>query len=149
VANFYCTTCHNFNHPNKKKHIRIFQNNNKIILIINSWDIWQHITCSHCSPKKSHFNCKRQYVYDHSKDEGVFRWLFSFIQNLLLFATSVNPTCPTWLLKFSCKCHLQLKISCMDQLQNGHFLLAGGSKKREWLVDRLITEHLTTYKTRV
>jgi len=32
----------------------------------------EHIICSHCSPKKSHPSCKRQYVYDKSKDEGVF-----------------------------------------------------------------------------
>jgi hypothetical protein len=25
-----------------------------------------------CSPKKSHPSCKQQYVYDKSKDEGVF-----------------------------------------------------------------------------
>jgi hypothetical protein len=29
-----------------------------------------------CSPKKLHPSCKQQYVYDKSKDEGVFCWLF-------------------------------------------------------------------------
>jgi len=56
---FYCTTCHNLNHPNIKiKHLRLFQSNNKIFIIIKSWDMWQHITYSHCSPKKLHFNNK-------------------------------------------------------------------------------------------
>ncbi len=72
MANFHCTTCHNLNHPNIKiKHLGLFQNNKKI-KIIKSWDTWQHINCSHCSPKKSHPSCKQQYVYDKSKDEGVF-----------------------------------------------------------------------------
>jgi uncharacterized secreted protein with C-terminal beta-propeller domain len=52
VANFYCTKCHNLNHPNIKINcLRLFQNNNKIFLIIKNWDTWQHLTCSHCSPK--------------------------------------------------------------------------------------------------
>jgi hypothetical protein len=37
-----------------------------------SWDMWQHITCSLYAPKMSHPNCKQQYVYDQSKDEGIF-----------------------------------------------------------------------------
>ncbi len=73
MANFYCTMCHNLNHQNIKiKCFRLFQNNNKKNLIIKCWDMWQHITCSHCSPKKLHLSCKRQYVYDQSKDEGIF-----------------------------------------------------------------------------
>ncbi len=60
MVNFYCTTCHNINHPNIKiKHFKLFQNNNNIFVIIKSWDTWQHIICSHCSPKKSHPNYKR------------------------------------------------------------------------------------------
>jgi hypothetical protein len=56
---------HNLNHPNINiKHLRLLQNNSKIFLIIKSWDMWQHITCSHCSPKKLHFSYKRQYVHD-------------------------------------------------------------------------------------
>jgi hypothetical protein len=47
MVNFYCTTCHNLNHPNiKTKHFRLFQNNNIIFLIIKSWEMWQHIICS-------------------------------------------------------------------------------------------------------
>jgi len=56
----------------KIKCLRLFQNNNKIFQIIKSWDTWRHITCSHCSLKKLHPSCKRQYVYDKSKDEGIF-----------------------------------------------------------------------------
>ncbi len=64
MANLYCTMCHNLNYPNiKSKPLRLFQNKNKIFLIIKNWDMWQHITCSHCSPKKLHLSCKRQYVY--------------------------------------------------------------------------------------
>jgi hypothetical protein len=37
--------------------------------------MWQQ-TCSHCSPKKLHSSCKQQYVYDKSKDEDVFHYLF-------------------------------------------------------------------------
>jgi hypothetical protein len=52
VANFYCTMCHNLNHPNIKiKFFILFQINNKIFLIIKSWDMWQRITCFHCSQK--------------------------------------------------------------------------------------------------
>jgi hypothetical protein len=77
VAIFYCTMCHNLNHPNIKiKCLILFHNNNKIILIIKSWDMWQHIICSHCSPKKSRPNYKWQYVYGKSKDEGLFCWFF-------------------------------------------------------------------------
>ncbi len=54
------------------KRLGLFQNNNKIFKIINSWDTWQHIICSHCSPKQSHPSCKQQYVYDKSKDESIF-----------------------------------------------------------------------------
>jgi hypothetical protein len=73
MANFYCTTNHNLNHPNIKfKRLKLFQNNNNIFFIIKNWDTWQHITCSHCSPKKLHLSCKRQHVYDKSKDEGLF-----------------------------------------------------------------------------
>ncbi len=57
----------------KNKCLRLFQNNNKLFLIIKSWDMWQDITCSHCSPKKSHLSYKRQYVYEQLKDESVFR----------------------------------------------------------------------------
>jgi hypothetical protein len=47
MANFYCTTCHNLNHPNIKiKRLGLFQNNKDIFLIIKSWDTWQHIICS-------------------------------------------------------------------------------------------------------
>ncbi len=47
MANFYCTMCHNLNHPNIKiKRLGLFQNNKDIFLIIKSWDTWQHITCS-------------------------------------------------------------------------------------------------------
>jgi hypothetical protein len=124
VVNLYCTLCHNPNYPNIKiKHLRLFQNNNKIFLIIKSWDTWQHIICSHCSPKKLHLNCKWQYIYDQSKDESAFHGLF--------FSSKIH--CCLWLVSmqlvqrdywdFCCKCCLQLKISCMDQLQNGHFLL--------------------------
>ncbi len=35
----------------KNKCLELFQNNNKIFLIIKSWYTWKHITCSHCSPK--------------------------------------------------------------------------------------------------
>ncbi len=70
---FYCTTCHNLNHPNIKfQRFRLFQNNN-LKNITKKWDTWQHIICSHCSLKKSHPSYKGQYVYDKSKDEGVFR----------------------------------------------------------------------------
>jgi hypothetical protein len=101
MANFYYTTCQNLNRPNIKiKHLRLFQNNNKIFLIIKIWDMWQHITCSHCSSKKSHPSCKWQYVYDKSKDEFVVRWLCVSSKNLLSFMTSVNATCPMWLLGF-------------------------------------------------
>ncbi len=55
----------------KIKCLRLFQNNNKIFVSLKSWDMWQHITCFHYSPKNSHHICKRQYVYDQSKDEGV------------------------------------------------------------------------------
>jgi hypothetical protein len=73
MENFYCTTCHNLNHPNiKVKILRLFQNNKNIFLIIKNWDILQHMTCFHCSLKKLHLSCKRQYVYDQSKDENVF-----------------------------------------------------------------------------
>ncbi len=73
MANFYCTICHNLKHPNIKiKRLKLFQNNNYIFLIIKSWDMWQCITCSHCSPKKLDLSCKRQYIYDQSKDEGIF-----------------------------------------------------------------------------
>jgi hypothetical protein len=121
---FYCTTCHNLNHPNIKiKRLRLFPNNNKIFLIIKSWDMWQHITCSHCSPKKLHFNCKRQYVYDQSKDEGVFCWLFlsSKIYCRLRLVSMRLVQCDYW--DLNCKCRLQLKINHIDQLQNDHFLL--------------------------
>ncbi len=40
------------------KRLRLFQNNNLKFLIIKNWDTWQHITYSHCSPKKSHLSCK-------------------------------------------------------------------------------------------
>ncbi len=103
MENLYCTTCHNINHPNIKiKHLKLFPYNNKILLIIKNWDTWQHIACSHCSPKMSHLSCKWQYIYDLLKDEGVFCWFF---------------------LSSKICCHLQLKINHMDQLQNGHFLL--------------------------
>jgi hypothetical protein len=70
---FYYTACHNLNHPNIKiKCLRLFEIINKIFLIIKSWDTWQHIFFSHCSPKKSHPSYKQQYVYDKSKNEGVF-----------------------------------------------------------------------------
>jgi hypothetical protein len=69
--------CVIINHPNIQiKHLRLFQNNNKMFLIIKSWDTWQHITYSHYSQKKSHLSCKRQYVYDKSKDENVFHSFF-------------------------------------------------------------------------
>jgi len=114
---FYCTTCHNLNHLNIKiKCFQLFKNNNKIILII--WDKWQHITCSHYSPKKSHLSCKSQYVYHQSKDESIFRchlWLVS----MQLIQHNYKD--------FSCKCHLQLEISHRDQLQNCHFLLVMSS----------------------
>jgi hypothetical protein len=42
------------NHPNIQiKRLRLFQNNNKIFIIIESWDMWQHIT-----PKKLWLSCK-------------------------------------------------------------------------------------------
>jgi hypothetical protein len=54
MANFYCTMCHNLNHPNIKIiHIGLFQNNNDMFLIIKSWDTWQHIICS-LVQQKSH-----------------------------------------------------------------------------------------------
>jgi len=56
----------------KSERFKIFQNNNKIFLIIRSWDTWQHMTCFHCSLKKSHPSCKQQYVYNESKDEDEF-----------------------------------------------------------------------------
>ncbi len=56
----------------KNKCFKLFQNNEKIFLITKSWDLWQYITCSHCSPKKLHLSYKRQYIYDYSKDESVF-----------------------------------------------------------------------------
>ncbi len=124
MADFYCTTCQNINHPNIKIiHLKIFQNNNNIFLIIKSWDMWQHITCSHCSPKKLHLSCKQQYVYNKSKDESVFHWFFlsSKICCCLQLVSMQLVQRNYW--DFSCKCHLQLKINCMDQLQNGHFLL--------------------------
>jgi hypothetical protein len=44
MAKFYCTTCHNLSHPNiKMKCLRLFQNNNKILLTIKSCATWQHI----------------------------------------------------------------------------------------------------------
>jgi len=47
-------------HPNIKiKGFRLFQNNNKKIIIIKNWDTWQHIICFHCLLKKLHLNCKR------------------------------------------------------------------------------------------
>ncbi len=73
MANLYFTMCHNLNYPNIKiKCFRLFQISNKIFLIIKGWDICQHKTYSHCSPRKLHFNCKQQYIYDQSKDERVF-----------------------------------------------------------------------------
>jgi hypothetical protein len=127
VANFYWTTCRNLNHPNIKiKRFRLFHNNNKILLIIKSWVMWQHITCSYCSPKKLHLSCKQQYIYDESKDEGVFCWFFlsSKICCCLRLVSMWLVQRDYW--NFSYKCRLQLKISCMDQLQNGHFLLVSG-----------------------
>jgi len=68
-----CTMRHNLNLLNIQiKCLGLFQNNNKIFLIIKSWDTWQHITCSHCSQKKLHPSCKQQYIYNQSKDENVF-----------------------------------------------------------------------------
>ncbi len=124
MANFYCTTCHNPNHPNIKiKHFKLFHNNNKIFLIIKSWDTWQHIICSHCSLKKSHLSCKWQYVYDQSKDENVFHWFFLSSKICCRLQLVSMPLVQHDYWDFSCKCHLQLKISCMDQLQNDHFSL--------------------------
>jgi hypothetical protein len=108
--NFYCNTCQNLNHPSIEIKHKLFQNNNKIFLIIKSWNTWQHITCSHYSPKKSDLSCKQQYIYDQSKDENVFRWfLFSIKIRCCLRLVSM------WLVQhdywyFNCKCHLQLKI---------------------------------------
>ncbi len=124
MENLYCTTCHNINHPNIKiKHLNLFPNNNKILLIIKNWDTWQHIACSHCSPKMSHLSCKRQYIYDLLKDEGIFCWFFlsSKICCHLQLMSMQLVEYDYWY--FSYKCHLQLKISHMDQLQNGRFLL--------------------------
>jgi hypothetical protein len=56
MANLYWTTCHDINHPNKKiKHLKLFQNNYKLFLIIKSWDMWQDITCSHCLVCQGYF----------------------------------------------------------------------------------------------
>ena len=57
----------------KNECFKLFQNNNKLFLIIKSWDTWQHIICSNFSPKKLHLSCKQQYIYDRSKDEDIFR----------------------------------------------------------------------------
>jgi hypothetical protein len=35
----------------------------KIFEIIEIWDMWQQIICSHSSPKKSHPSPKQQYIY--------------------------------------------------------------------------------------
>jgi hypothetical protein len=44
--------CHNINHLNIKiKRFRLFQNIINIFIIIKSWDMWQHVTCSHCLTK--------------------------------------------------------------------------------------------------
>ncbi len=85
--------------------------------------MWQHITCSHCSQKKLHPSCKQQYVYNQSKDESVFHWLFlsSKICCCLRLISLQLVQCDY--LNFCCKCHLQLKISRKDQFWNGHFLL--------------------------
>jgi hypothetical protein len=59
-------------------------------------------------------SCKWQYVYGGSTDELIFCWLsFRCIYN---FCSWLMPLaiCPTQL-KDSCKCHLQLKISCKNQ----------------------------------
>jgi hypothetical protein len=73
MANFYCTTCHNLNHPNIKiKRRGLFQNNKDIFLIIKKLGHMATHNLFPCSPKKSHSSCKRQYVHDKSKDEGVF-----------------------------------------------------------------------------
>jgi hypothetical protein len=86
----------------------------KIFLCIKSWDMWQHITRSHCSPKKLHLNCKQQYIYDYSKGEGVFCWLFLSskipcrLQLVLMQLVQGDYS------YFHYKCRLWLKISRKD-----------------------------------
>jgi hypothetical protein len=73
--------------------------------------------------KKLHPSCQQQYVYDKSKDEGVFFWLFCLTKICCRLQLLSMWVVQRDYYDFSCKCCLQLKISCRDHLQNGHFLL--------------------------
>jgi hypothetical protein len=89
MANFYCTTCHNLNHPNIKiKHFGLFQNNKDIFLIIKSWDTWQHIICS-LVHQKSRILVASDNTYMISQRMKAYFVDFFFHPNSLSFATNV------------------------------------------------------------
>jgi hypothetical protein len=112
VANFYYTMCHNWTHPNKKtKCFRLFQNNNKIFLIIKSWHTWQHIICSHCSPK-SHILITSDNMYMTNQMMKVYFIDFFFIQNLLSFAISSNVTIKILVANVACNKKLVVGTNC-------------------------------------